>query len=148
MISLIYSRAAYRALITRRIFSIQRNVTSSAKVMASQPDPGVVILPRSLLDTDFYKARTSDIGDVSCHEHTVITQLSSLPTAHDAAGRAAPLPRGPNNVQVLPPRCQHILHPTVLRAIRCEYTLCAHIPASAPISLCRHTRGQGSPPCL
>jgi hypothetical protein len=34
--------------------------------MASQADPGVLTLPGSLLDTDFYKARTSDTGDVSC----------------------------------------------------------------------------------
>src|SRR5258708_31255816 len=70
--SLIYTRAAYRALITRRIIftfqSTRRHVTSSAKVMTAsqQPDPGVIILPRSLLDTDLYKARTSNTGDVSC----------------------------------------------------------------------------------
>lgn len=46
--------------------------------MASQPDPGVVILPRSLLDTDFYKARTSDTGDVSCLEGIVINLYQQL----------------------------------------------------------------------
>jgi hypothetical protein len=59
--SLMYARAVYGSLIARRIFafhSIRRQVTSSAKVMGSQPDQGVITLPRSLLDTDFYKART------------------------------------------------------------------------------------------
>ena len=54
--SLMYSasRAAYRA-ITRRIFPLH-TTRAYAKVMAGQPDP-INVLPRSLLDTDLYKAR-------------------------------------------------------------------------------------------
>jgi len=59
--SLMYSasRAAYRA-ITRRIFPLH-TTRGYAKVMAGQPDPvNINVLPRSLLDTDFYKARKSE----------------------------------------------------------------------------------------
>ena len=81
------------------------------------------------------------------HAFKFISHCDNIPiilmTAHDAAGRAASFPRRPNNIQVLQPQCQLILHTPVLRAIRCDSTLCAHISASTPISFCRHTRGLG-----
>jgi hypothetical protein len=50
------SRVAYRAI--SRIFPLHFTPSRGyAKVMSSQPDPEVDVLPRSLLDTDFYKAR-------------------------------------------------------------------------------------------
>ena len=53
----------------------RRYVTSSTKVMASQPGPGAITLPRSLLDTDLYKARIPDTSDDSCFERTVNTAI-------------------------------------------------------------------------
>ena len=121
------ARAAY---ILKLAFRSATKQPSSTEVMDSL---GANILPRSLLDTDLYKARKSDNV-----QRTVITQLSSAPTAHDAASCAASFPRRPINIPVHPPRRQHILHSPVLRAIRCDHTSCARIPAPTPISLRRH----------